>query len=309
MSSRIRHFALIIAVAIAWPPAGANAQQADLDELPPEPVGGEWIEDTLDDDRLWFAASDNLAFEELAPELPGYAPGRKWVYVVDGQPAWVMYYIPGELLGFEVDTHHYGASAPFFAFAVGSRWDELTPIEPEFEEITGFDAKWMRLYRSANALPAGTRFLLIAFPDDRDRRAARLTEVWLRCRFDDPALEQERTPRSRQDINPFARPSEAVDSPDDAPPSEEGTAITEPVIEPLVVTARRFVPPEAPVTALKLPRIPVHARPAGYTLALPGIVDTPDMLAELVIPAPPPTHEAEARGIIATIADFLRRNF
>jgi len=232
--SRCRVAAAFVAVACAMGAAVDSRAADSVDALPPEPITGEWIEDTLADDSLWFAASGNLAFEALAAELTDYPRGRRWVRVVDGRPAWVMYYVPGEILGFEIDTHHFGARAVDFRFAAGSQWNALTPVEADYEEIAAFEAKWLRLYRAADRLPGGACFLRIEFPNDAEIDAARLTEVWLRCRFDE-------TIAPRAGASATGADASARTAPVQIPPAE--AVVSEPEIEPLVVTTFVYSPP------------------------------------------------------------------
>ncbi len=274
---------LLVAIGALALTCVSGAVAAD-DPLPPEPTNGEWIQDILADDSLWFAASTNLDFEAVAKDLSDYPQGRRWVRVIDGKAAWVMYYVPGDLLGFEVDTHHYGALATDFRFSAGAAWDELAPVDAEYEEITGFEAKWMRLYRAVENLPAGTHFLRIEFPDDRDRAASRLTEVWLRCNFENKAPER----HADDMLNPFvaapshpapgpAQPAARMTTVEDTPPPPAGDAST---VEPYVVNEINFVPvalsAPAPVFSAKdvEPVIP------GANVRLPILVTNADFIAD-----------------------------
>jgi hypothetical protein len=260
---------------------------ADDDDLPPEPATGEWLEDRLDDDHLWFASSGNLGFQPVARELTDYPTSRRWVRVVDGKPAWVMYYVPGEILGFEVDTHHFGAQGTDFQFAAGSDWRSLTPVDADYEEIVAFEAKWLRLYRAAEQLPDGTRFLKIEFPAGADVEAARLTEVWLRCRFEEIS---EAAPSSSS----AAKPTQPATLP------ANRAASFAPEVEPVIVRGIILEPPPMP----RFGRTAVTVDPAAWPIALES-----GALLPLEIPAMPVAVEEVPPATTAPKESWIQRFF
>lgn len=252
---------VVLAVLLGGTLAPLAAADRATAALPPEATEGEWLEDSLNNPNLWFASSENLEFEPIAKELPAYPQGRRWVRVVDGRPAWVLYFIPGEILGFEVDTHHFAADGIDFRFAAGNDWKALTPLEVDAEEILDFTAKWLRLYRAADALPTGTRFLRIEFPSGADREAARLTEVWLRCRFESAVAVGESAVKATAPDSgqPLASEVEGVDSltlTTIAPPAPNQDLVT-PLVAPANERAASTLPDEVDRNAL--PPIVVRA--------------------------------------------------
>jgi len=301
---RLSALAAICALALVVPAGAAD------DLLPPEPTMGEWLQDTLADASLWFAESGNLEFADLTPELSDYPLGRRWVHVIDGQPAWVTYYVPGEILGFEVDTHHDGALATEFHFAAGSTWRDLQPVDATSEEITGYEATWMRLYRANNELPAGTQFLRIEFPTGGDASAARLTEVWLRCRFGSAArspFEPAEAFISQQTTDADSAAA-AVPPPAPSAPAEVVVA-PETSVEPIVVTAIVLDPPPPSPPAPIFAATAVDVSPPAINVIVPPRLTRVDFLADDAPLSEPPGVTLESRGFLADLADLLRRAF
>lgn len=274
-------------VGIALALLGAmTAHAAGGEVLPPEPTTGEWIQDTLDDPNLWFASSENFKFEPIPRELNDYPQGRGWVGVANGNFAWVLYYVPGELLGFEVDTHHLAARGWDFRFSAGGDARSLVPVEANTEELAGYEANWLRLYRATESLPPGTRFLRIEFPIDGEREFARLTEVWLRCRFDDaPLVSSTSVAAIGPTVSPAAQPEE-------------------PEIAPFIVSAVRFDPWSAfaPVfPALNL------AQPTPRPGVLPPLrVTRVDLLPDAVFEMEIPVMTERRKNVFSTILALLR---
>lgn len=258
-------------VAHVVPSAGfAQAAQTTTraeDVLPPDPANGEWLQDTLVNDDLWFASSNNLTFESMASGLSGYPRGHRWVGVANGKPAWVIYYVPGEILGFEIDTHHLGARGVDFQFSAGGDWQHLTPVEVGTEELAGFENHWLRMYRAVESLPAGTRFLRIDFPGDGEGDFARLTEVWLRCRFDDAPPAAASSGR-RLVLAPSAN----------HPPTPASPAPVEPIVAPYVVTT--FVYDDPPAFAPASPVVQAAGAMPEIAVKIPPRVTFYDLLGE-----------------------------
>jgi hypothetical protein len=229
------------------------------------------------------------------------------VRVIDGKPAWVTYYVPGEILGFEVDTHHYGALATEFHFAAGSSWRDLQPVEATAEEISGFAAKWMRLYRANSALPAGTQFLRIEFPTGEDAAAARLTEVWLRCRFGSAARSPFEPAEGFFSPSPEANPPAATPPP--SPAKAEPATTGDVVVEPIVVAAFVMTPPAPPPPAPIFGPADVDPTPPAIAVLLPPRLSPVNLLADEAPLIPTAAVPVPPRSLFGKVATFFRRIF
>lgn len=252
------------ATAFAAPAPAATIADSVADLLPAETNSGEWLNDTLDDARLWFASSNNLRAVAIAAELRDYSRGRRWLQASDAHPAWVMYYVPGRIEQVEIDTHHWAGGAIDFRFSAGPVPAQLTALDVQPLPVA-VTAGWLRALHASDALPPNASFLLIEFPAGADFDRARLTEVWIRY-----------TPRPAE--------AETQPAPNAASPAAISAAATDsisPAASPAVLPA---------------------ASPAAAAVAASPLPSAPPVEPELPAAAREPTAAAPASGALAAAA-------
>jgi hypothetical protein len=298
-------FATLVLAVITLPLAlGASARAADAtgDDavLPSESAGGEWLQDKLDDPSLWFAGTDNLVFESVATAVAGRQTGRRWVGVIGGQPAWIVYYVPGELLGFEADTWHHAGAATDFHFLAGADVNDLSAVDDMATEPVEIRDAWLRVLHLGATLPPNASFLMIQFPADVDRDGGRLAEVWLHYREASQTLREEVQPPAIESAPPPIAPEFPQQQPQQRQPPpvqlpEPPAPVPPPIAEPAVVPIAEEPLAEIAPTEVALGAEPPPSTTGSHNDTLPPVLGEPEAVAAPEIsraqPAPPPLVE------------------
>lgn len=285
---------ITLAAALAIVPA-LRAAEANLDD---------WLHDNLSNRALWLYGSNNLALETAPAELPPRTPGKRWVLNRDGQPAAVVYFVPGDIKSVEVDTHRQPGAAGDFTLSVspdGRIWQPLPSTVAALENGAGWEYRLL----AADAVPAHQMHVRVEFPAEAKADTHRLTEVWIRFTWDASLLETDAPKPARDETSTTAtselKPTVSAEPATAVSPAREAIVVFGKP-DPVAATASVATPPAAPAAGAELVRTlsPNEERPIATIFTSENAPATP------VPPAPPadlpPAPAAETPVVVPSVA-------